>query len=171
MLRSDFYENAHDTPRNRRWALIIVLIAALSHMLGYAVILIVNRASTPVFILALLFNGASVVAGYYFWTFTIWKVGQWMKPIDPTYGDLLSPLGFAYAPQILNFLTLIPLLGTPIEFFLALWGLLAVIVAIRQALDIRTRQAALISVVGFLLIQTVIGSIQILGQQVANWVL
>lgn len=169
MLNADLYENVRNTPKNHRLALAIVLLAAVSHMLGSAVILLINRATVPVFFVALLFNGLSIVVGYYFWAFTIWKVGQWIKPIDPTYSDLLSPIGFAYAPQVLNFLTLIPLLGRPIEFVLAAWSLLAVIVAVRQALDCRTRQAAFICLVGFPVIQTAVGLIQILGQRVIGW--
>ncbi len=169
MLNVDLYKNVRNTSKNHRLALTIVLLAAFSHMVGSTVILMINRATVSVFFVALLFDGLSIVVGYYFWTFTIWKVGQWMKPIDPTYSDLLSPIGFAYAPQVLNFLTLIPLLGRPIEFVLALWSLLAVIVAVRQALDIRTRHAAFICLVGFPIIQTAIGLIQILGQRVVNW--
>lgn len=170
LLKADFYENACNTPKNHRLALTIVLLAAVSHTLGSAVILLINRVTVPVFLVALLFNGLSIVVGYYFWAFTIWKVGQWLKPIDPTYRDLLSPIGFAYAPQVLNFLTLIPLLGRPIQFMLAVWSLLAVIVAVRQALDIRTRQAAFICLVGFPFIQTAIGLIQILGERIIDWV-
>ena len=169
LLNADFYENARNTPKNHRLALTIVLLAALSHLLGSAVILLINRVTAPVFLVALLFDGLSVVVGYYFWTLTIWKVGQWMKPIDPTYSDLLSPIGFAYAPQVLNFLTLIPLLGRPIQFVLAVWSLLAVIVAVRQALDVRTRQAAFICLIGFPIIQAAIGLIQILGQRIVDW--
>ena len=168
-LKADFYENVRNTPRNHRLALTIVLLAAISHTLGSAVILLINRATVPVFFVALSFDSLSIVVGYYFWTFTIWKAGQWLKPIDPSYGDLLSPIGFAYAPQVLNFLTLIPLLGRPIQFVLAVWSLLAVIVAVRQALDIRTRQAAFICLVGFPVVQAAIGLIQILGQRVVDW--
>lgn len=133
-LDGNFYENARNTPRNHRLALTIVILAVLSHVLGSAVILLINRARLPILVLALFIDGISVVAGYYFWTFTILKIGQWLKPIDPTYGDLLSPIGFAYAPQVLNFLTLIPFLGRPIELVLSVWSLLAVIVAVRQGL-------------------------------------
>ena len=163
-LNSDFYENTHNTPRNRRIALTIVILAAFSQALGSAVILLINRATFSILLLALLINILSLVAGYYFWTFTIWKIGQWLKPIDPTYGDLLSPIGFAYAPQVLNFLTLIPLLGRPIELILAVWSLLAAIIAVRQGLDISTRKAALICLVGWPLIQIAIGFIQVLEQ-------
>ncbi len=167
-LNTNFYENARDTPQTRRLALTVVILAALSHVLGSAVILLISLATPPVLLVSLLMNVLSVIAGYYFWTFTIWKIGQWLKPIDPTYGDLLSPIGFAYAPQILNFLTLIPLLGRPIELVLAVWSLLAVIVAVRQGLDISTRQAALICLVGWPLIQIAIGFVQVVEQQLVN---
>lgn len=167
-LNGNFYENARNTPRNRRIALTIVLMAAFSHLLGSTAILLINRATLPVLLLALLLDGLSVVCGYFFWTFAVLKVGQWLKPIDPTYRELLSPIGFAYAPQVLNFLTLVPLLGRPIELILSIWSLLAVIVAVRQGLDIGTRRAALISVVGWLPLQTAIGFVQVLEQKLVQ---
>jgi hypothetical protein len=168
-LNAHFYENAHNTPRNRRLALNIVILAAISRGVGTAVILLINLATLPVLIIALLIDALSLIVGYYFWTFTIWKIGQWLKPIDPTYSDLLSPTGFAYAPQVLNFLTLIPLLGRPIELILAVWSLLAVIIAVRQGLDISTAQAVLISLVGWPLVQVAIGFIQVLEQELVKF--
>lgn len=163
-LDGNFYENARNTRRTHRIALTIVILAALSHVLGSAVILLINRATLPILVIALLLDGISVVAGYYFWTLTIWKIGQWIRPNSATYGDLLSPIGFAYAPQVLNFLTLIPLLGAPINLVLAVWSLLAVIVAVRQGLDITTIRAALICLIGWPVIQIAIGSVQVFEQ-------
>lgn len=163
-MEANFYENAHNTPRNHRLARTIVILAAVSHALGSAAILLINRATLPILVLALMIDGLAVVGGYYFWTLTIWKIGQWLRPNSPTYGDLLSPIGFAYAPQVLNFLTLIPLLGRPIELGLAVWSLLAVIVAVRQGLDISTRWAALICLVGWPLVQVTISFVQVFEQ-------
>lgn len=160
-LNAEFYENALNTSRNRGIARAIVILAALSHMLGSAVILITNRASLPVLGLALVIDGLAVGLGYYFWTLTIWKLGQWLRSSHPTYRELLIPIGFAYAPQALNFLTLIPLLGPPIEFGLAVWSLLTVILAVRQGLDISLRQAGLICLVGWPLVQVAIHFVQI----------
>ena len=160
-LDGNFYENARNTPKNQRIARTIVILAAVSHALGSGIILVINRATLPILLLSLLINGLSVVGGYYFWTFTIWKIGQWLKRDSLTYGDLLIPIGFAYAPQVLNVLTLIPLLGRPIELLLAIWSLLAVIVAVRQGLDIKTRWAAVICLVGWPLIQVAIGFVQV----------
>jgi len=137
-------------------------------MLGSAAILLINRASGWLLVVALLADGIGVVAGYYLWTWIILKVGQWLKPIDPTYGDLLGPVGFAYAPQVLNVLTLIPLLGRPIELILAIWSLLAVILATREGLNISTRRATWICLLGWVPIQVVIGSIQVLQQRLIS---
>ncbi|WP_370588100.1 hypothetical protein [Trichocoleus sp. FACHB-591] len=163
-LNAEFYENALNTSRNRSIARAIVILAALSHMLGSAVILITNRASLPILGIALLIDGLAVVAGYYFWTATIWQLGQWLRSSQPTYGELLIPIGFAYAPQAFNFLTLIPLLGSPIEFALALWSLLTVILAVRQGLDISLRWAGLICLVGWPLVQIALRSVQTFEQ-------
>jgi hypothetical protein len=168
-LNSSLYKNTRNTRKSRRIALTIVILAAFSHALGTAVILLINRATPPILLVALLIDALSIVAGYYLWTFSIWKIGQWLKPIDPTYRDLLNPIGFAYAPQVLNFLTLIPLLGRPIELILSVWSLLAVIVAVRQGLDIKTRQAAFICLIGWPLIQIAIGFVQVLQQRLINY--
>jgi hypothetical protein len=167
-LDRHFYENARDTPKNHRIARTIVILAAISHALGSALILIVNRAALPILLLALLIDALSVVGGYYFWTFTIWQIGQWLRRHALTYSDLLVPIGFAYAPQALNFLTLIPWLGRPIEIGLSLWSLLAVIVAVRQGLDITTGWSMVICLIGWPLIQVAIGFVQIFEQFLAK---
>lgn len=168
-LNATFYENARDTPKTYRRSLTIVILAAISHILGSAIILLINRATLPILIAALLLDGIGVVLGYYFWTLTITKIGDWLKPNHVSYRELLIPIGYAYAPQVLNFLTLIPLLGRPIELVLSVWSLLAVIVAVRQGLDISNRTAILICLVGWPLIQIAIGSIQILEQYLTNF--
>lgn len=166
-LNAEFYDDAHEYPRNRRLALTIVLCAAVSHALGGLVISLINRASLPVLLMGGLLSGLSIVAGYYLWTAAIWKIGQWLKPVDPTYEDLLSPIGFAYAPQVLNFLTLIPLLGRPIQLILAVWSLLAVVVAVREGLDIKTRRAIIICLLSWIPLQVTVGAIQVLMQQIS----
>ena len=168
-LNGNFYENSPYTPRTKRIALTIVILAAVSRVLGSAVILLINRTELVVLLLALLIDGLAVVGGYYFWTFTISKIGDWLKPGHVSYGELLIPIGFAYAPQALNFLTLIPLLGEGIERILAVWSLLAVIVAVRQGLDIKTRWAMLICLVGWPLIQVAIGFVKIIEQLLSRW--
>ena len=169
LLNEQLYDDACNTPYNNQLALTIVILAGVSHALGSLFILLINRAAIYLLLLALLIDVLSIIIGYYFWSLTIWKVGQWIKSKDPKFNKLLSPIGFAYAPQVLNILTLIPLLGRPIELILALWSLLAVIVAVTQALDIKTPKAAFICVIAWTVIQFAVGSIQVLEQKVVQF--
>ena len=167
-LDANFYENARNTPQTHRIAIRILILASLSHMLGSLVILLINRADLPIMVLALALDVLSVVGGYLFWTLTIWYIGKWLGRNTLSYGDLVIPIGFAYAPQVLNFLTLIPLLGRVIEVVLSVWSLLATIVAVRQGLDITTNWAASICLVGWPLIQIAIGFVQVLEQRLVT---
>ncbi len=164
ILQADFYENARNTPQTKRISLTIVCLAALSHAIGSGVILLINRAPLPILVLSLLIDCLSVVAGYLFWTFTISKIAEWLKRDGVNFQELLIPIGYAYSPQVLNFLSVIPLLGGSIELILSVWSLLTVIVAVRQGLDIKTRWSTLICLVGWPLIQIALGFVQAFEQ-------
>jgi len=110
-------------------------------------------------------NAFSVIAGYYFWIFTIWKTGKQLRLSIPTYRKLLIPIGFAHTPQIFNFFTVIPLLGRPIEIGLSVWSLLAIIVVLKGWLNIKLVRAILICLSGWLIVQIAIGLIQITLQR------
>ncbi|AFY56831.1 hypothetical protein Riv7116_4410 [Rivularia sp. PCC 7116] len=169
LLNEQLYDDACNTPFNNQLALTIVILAGVSHAFGSLFILLINRASIYLLLLALLIDVLSIIIGYYIWTLTIWKIGEWIKSTPVKLRNLLSPIGFAYAPQVLNFLTLIPLLGRPIELILALWSLLAVIIAVTQALNITTRKAGFICLIAWPLIQIAVGFIQVLEQKVVQF--
>lgn len=163
-LNANFYEDAHQEPKADRLALIVVGLAALSHAVGSSVILLIYGVPLFLLIFAFVINGLSVVAGYYFWTFSILKLGRWLRLSLPSYEDLLGPIGFAHAPQALNFLTVIPLLGRPIEIGLAIWSLLAAIVAVNRGLDFNLGKTIVMCVPGWLFVQIAIGVVQIIVQ-------
>lgn len=159
-LNPAFYEHSHCDPAAYRYALGIVVLAALSHGLGSALILLLDRPSAWLLALGTLINIASVVAGYYLWTYALWKPSVSLNPSVPPYRELLIPVGFAYTPQIFNLLTVIPLFGQPITLALAGWTLLGAIAAVRSGLNIGLGKAALLAGVGFTLVQVAIGLVQ-----------
>lgn len=164
-LNEQFYQTAQGDPATCRTALTVVIIAAVSRAIASIVISLLNRATMPTLIVTTLLGILSVIVGYYFWTFTIWKAGQWLNLNPPTYAKLRCPVGFAYAPQVLNFLILLPLFGRPVELILSWWTFLAVSVAVAKAMNISTLRAALISFVSFPVVQIVPILIQVIGQQ------
>ncbi|MBE9157418.1 hypothetical protein IQ265_11365 [Nodosilinea sp. LEGE 06152] len=165
-LNQDFYEHSHQYPAAARYARSIVALAGLSHGLGSGLILLLYKPSFLELVAGVLINGLSVVVGYYLWTYGLWKINSYLTPVPP-YRELLVPVGFAYAPQMLNLLTVIPLLGRPITLTLAGWTLLGAIAAVRAGLNIGLAKATLLAGVGFTLMQVGIGLVQ---EGVQNWV-
>ena len=166
-LNRDFYEHSHRYPAAKRYAQGIVALAAISHGLGSGLILLLYQPSILQIGIGMLINSLSVIAGYYLWTYAIWKLDTYINPPVPPYRELLIPVGFAYTPQILNLLTVIPLFGRPITLGLAGWTLLGAIAAVRVGLNIGLDRAVLLAGVGFTLVQVAIGLVQ---SGIQNWV-
>ena len=67
-----------------------------------------------------------------------------------TWGELLRTLGFATAPGILYIVGIIPVLGWLASIAIMIWVLVAVVIAIRQALDVTTGKAVLTGLLGMI---------------------
>lgn len=164
-LDARFYQNARGEKTTLRSALTVVVLAALSRAIANILISLLNRLTLPALIIAVLLGIFSVIICYYFWTFTIWKAGQWLKFNPPSYRALLCPIGFAYAPQLLNFIIVVPVLGRAVELILSVWTLYAVVLAVSKAMNITKLRAAFISILSFPIVQIVPTLIQAIVQQ------
>ncbi|MBD2260558.1 hypothetical protein [Pseudanabaena sp. FACHB-2040] len=167
-LDPDYAETTTGVERARHLAQRVVILAAISHALGSIVILLIYQISWPLLLLGFAVNGAALWAGYPVWTFTVMKLGQLLRLRSPAYRQILPPIGLAHVPQMLNFLTVVPLLGRPIEIGLAAWSLLAAIVTIQRQFDVRYRTAIALCSPGWLLVQVAIGTVQVLVQRAAE---
>jgi hypothetical protein len=75
------------------------------------------------------------------WAGLSYAVGVYLIPEPQTNADLgqmLRTIGFAASPGILRFFRFIPFLGPVISFIVGIWIVLAMVVAIRQALDYKS---------------------------------
>jgi hypothetical protein len=75
------------------------------------------------------------------WAGLSYAVGVYLIPEPQTnanLGQMLRTIGFAASPGILRFLRFVPLLGPVISFIVGIWMVLAMVVAIRQALDYKS---------------------------------
>ena len=78
------------------------------------------------------------LVGWVVWSYLTWWIGtKWLPEpqtnADP--GQLLRTLGFAAAPGVLNVLGIVPILGGLVRVVVAVWMLVAGVIAVRQALD------------------------------------
>ena len=74
---------------------------------------------------------------------------------EATYGQLLRCIGFSDSPLVLGILGFIPLVGWIIGFVASIWALVAMIIAVRQALDFSTVRAIATCIVGFIVLLVV----------------
>jgi hypothetical protein len=89
------------------------------------------------------------------WALLTYQLGARVMPGRQTQadvGELLRTLGFASAPGMLRVVGVVPELTRAVFVIAAVWMLLAMIVAVRQALDYgSTRRAVVVCVVGWAL--------------------
>jgi hypothetical protein len=92
----------------------------------------------------------AAVLGWLIWSGVTYLIGDKLLGGTATWGELLRTLGFAQSPGVLYALGIIPLLGGVIRFAVAIWILVAGIIAIRQALDFTTGKAIATALLGWL---------------------
>ena len=89
------------------------------------------------------------------WSLLTFEVGARLLPGARTHadvGELLRTLGFATSPGLLLVAAQVPGLAVPVFVMVALWMLVAMVIAVRQALDYTsTVRAVAVCVVGWLL--------------------
>jgi hypothetical protein len=80
---------------------------------------------------------ASLV-GWFVWAFLTYFIGTRLLPEPQTkadLGELLRTIGFSSSPGVIRVLGFIPFLGGIILFAASIWMLVAMVIAVRQALD------------------------------------
>ena len=92
--------------------------------------------------------------GWFIWAFLVYVIGTKVLPEPNTrsdMGELLRTIGFSASPGLLRVLGLVPLLGGLIIFAANIWMLIAMVIAVRQALDYQSTGRAIgVCVIGWL---------------------
>lgn len=107
----------------------------------------------------LLYGTISALIAWFVWSYITYFVGTKLLPESQTkadYGELLRTLGFACAPGILRVLGIIPFISGLIFFIISIWMLVAMVIAVKQALDFKsTWRAVGVCAIGWV-IQTIL---------------
>jgi hypothetical protein len=95
------------------------------------------------------------LVSWYIWAFLTFIVGTKLLPQPQTqadYGQLLRTIGFSSAPGILRVLGIIPFLSGILLVITSIWMLVAMVIAVRQALDYTsTWRAVGVCLIGWLI--------------------
>ncbi len=83
-------------------------------------------------------GAVGALIGWFIWAFLVYIIGTKVLPEPQTrsdLGELLRTTGFSASPGLLRVLGVIPFLGGLITLVVSIWMLVAMIIAVRQALD------------------------------------
>jgi hypothetical protein len=99
------------------------------------------------------------LVAWYVWAFLTYLIGTKLLPEPQTkadVGELLRTIGFSSSPGLIRILGIIPFLRGLVFLVAAVWMLVAMVIAVRQALDYQsTMRAVGVCLIGWI-IQTLL---------------
>lgn len=155
-----YEEVEHDTSATGQAAGVVIL-ASIAAGIGA-----LGTTNFGGFILTLI----AALIGWVVWAAIAWFIGTKILPQAQTeadIGQLLRTMGFAASPGLLRIFDFIPVIGAIVALIASIWMLVAMIVAVRQALDYdNTWRAVGVVIIGwiiYLLIFFLIGGLAVSG--------
>ena len=135
-------------------AMLVVVLSSLAAGVGIG-----NAGSGG--LLVLLLGAIAALLAWYIWAFLTYFIGTRFLPEAETeadVGQLLRTIGFASSPGLLRILGIIPGVTQIVFLGCAIWMLVAMVIAVRQALDYRsTGRAILVCGIGWVIQFVILG--------------
>lgn len=102
----------------------------------------------------------AALVGWYVWAYITYYIGTKLLPEPQTkadLGELLRTIGFASSPGLLRVLGIIPFLSGIIFIATGIWMLIAMVIAVRQALDYNSTPRAIgVCLIGWIIQMVII---------------
>ena len=141
-LDASLYEEVEHDPDATKQALIVVVGTALAAAIG---------AGITIGLAGLIFFLVFSLVGWALYAWITYFIGTRIfagEETSATWGELARTLGFASTPRVFLVFSGIPVLGAIVNLVVAIWILIATIVALRAALDFGTGRAIATAFVG-----------------------
>jgi Yip1 domain len=144
-LDAHLYEEVEADKSTMRQAMLVVVFSGVAAGLGN-----VGQGG----LLGILLGTIVALAGWYIWAFLIYLIGTKLLPEPQTrsdIGELLRTIGFSSSPGMIRVLGIIPGIGEIVYMVASVWMLVAMVIAVRQALDYTgTMRAVAVCVIGWI---------------------
>ena len=144
-LDVQLYEEVEKDPSSMSQAMAVVVISSLAGGVGSLGVLGLG---------GLLLGLITALVGWFIWAFLTYYIGTKLLPEPQTkadVGELLRTIGFSSSPGVIRLLGFIPFLGGIILFAASVWMLVAMVIAVRQALDYKsTGRAVGVCLIGWI---------------------
>ncbi len=153
-LDINLYEEVEADKSAMGQALTIVVLSSVASGIGTIGILGIQ---------GLIVGTISSLIGWFVWAYLTYFIGTKLLPEPQTkadVGELLRTIGFSSAPGVLRIFGFIPFLGSIISFAAGVWMFVAMIIAVRQALDYKSTWRAIgVCAIGFVIYLVIIALI------------
>jgi len=136
-LEVNLYEEVEADRGAMGQAMGVVILSSLAYGLGT-----IGRAGVP----GILIGTISALIGWYIWAYLTYFIGTKFLPEPQTradHGELLRTIGFSSSPGMIRILAIFPPLEVIVLTVASIWMLVAMVIAVRQALDYRSTLRAL----------------------------
>jgi hypothetical protein len=144
-LDPDLYNEVERDPSATGQAFGVVLIVAACGLFGSAL-----GGSR------ILGAGVCAVALWLLWSLIILGIGKLLGG-TADFGEVMRCLAFAYSPGVLQLFSFFPLLGYLVGGVALVWTALAMVIAVREAMDFDTGRAVLTVSLPFVIMTGVVG--------------
>jgi hypothetical protein len=143
-LDAQLYEEVEADRGAMREAMTVVVLSAVAAGIG-------NLANGG--LLGIISGTIGALVGWYIWAFLTYFIGTRLLPEPDTkadQGELLRTIGFSSAPGLIRVFGIIPGLTTFVFAVAGGWMLVAMVIAVRQALDYKSTWRAIgVCMIGF----------------------
>ena len=103
----------------------------------------------------IIIGAIAALIAWYIWAYITYIIGTKILPEPQTkadHGELLRTIGFSSSPGLLRILAIIPGIGGIIFMLTSVWMLVAMVIAVRQALDYQsTLRAVSVCMIGWVI--------------------
>ncbi len=108
----------------------------------------------------LIWGTITALVGWFIWAYLVYFIGVKFLAEPQTSsspGELLRTIGFSSSPGIIRVLGIIPFLNWILNLAASIWMLVAMIIAVRQALDYKsTVRAVVVCIIGWIIYMVVV---------------
>lgn len=128
-LDVNLYEEVEADTSSLGQAMAVVIISSIAAGLG---------SVSQVGIGGIFLGTVTALIGWYIWAYLTYLIGTKLLPEPQTradQGELLRTIGFSSSPGLIRVLGIIPGIGGLLFFVASVWMLVAMVIAVRQALD------------------------------------
>ncbi|KKL61665.1 hypothetical protein LCGC14_2193020 [marine sediment metagenome] len=144
-LDAHLYEEVEADKSAMRQAMLVVVFSGVAAGLGN-----ISKGGLS----GVLLGTIVALAGWYIWAFLIYLIGTKLLPEPQTrsdIGELLITIGFSSSPGMIRVLGVIPGIEGIVYMVASVWMLVAMVIAVRQALDYTgTMRAVAVCVIGWI---------------------